>query len=163
MAKHPVTGMEIEDGHGALPESQQVVQHLHYIEQTQGEEKADEMRKELGLPPVKEEREAASAAAAAGTGSAHELAVLNDRITALEVNASDYKALIDRVAKLEHDFAARPEAPTVEAITAPPPGVHDATEPFRASEPMPAPSWEQPQEFKQPMPATEPKPHGISQ
>jgi hypothetical protein len=94
--------MEIEDGHGALPEHQQVVHHLHYIEQTRGEEAADAMRVELGLPTAKEEREAAAAATAAGTGSAHELARHDDLLTALEVNAAEHKALADRIARLEH-------------------------------------------------------------
>ena len=145
MAKHPVTGMELEDGHGALPEYQQVVQHLHYIEQTKGEEVADAMRAEMGLPTAKEEREAAAAATAAGTGSAHELARHDDRLTALEVNASEHKALAERIAKLEHDMADtlkwRTEPAKQEALTAPP-----------------QEEWK-PQEFK-PMTATESEPHG---
>jgi len=86
MDKHPVTGMEIEDGHGALPEQQQVVNHLHYIAQTRGEEAADAMRVELGLPTSAE-----MAAAAAD---------------AEDTNAAEHKALSDRITRLEDAFAA---------------------------------------------------------
>ncbi len=134
MAKHPVTGMDIEDGHGALPEHQQVVQHLHYIEQTQGEEAADAMRAELGLPPVKEEREAAVEATAAGTASAHELAKHDDRLTALEAglaadsdHAHQIGKLSDRITELEAERDTHHER-----LTALEQGV---------SKPVPAPDW----------------------
>lgn len=45
MRIHPITGMRLEDGSGALPDDQQaLVLHCAYIEQTQGQEAADAMR-----------------------------------------------------------------------------------------------------------------------
>ena len=49
---HPVTLMPIEQGRGALPEHQQIVNHLVVIEREQGLKVADAMRKKLGIKTV---------------------------------------------------------------------------------------------------------------
>ena len=48
MRIHPITGMPLEDGHGALSDDEQALKlHLPYIEQTQGEDIADAMRAKI--------------------------------------------------------------------------------------------------------------------
>jgi hypothetical protein len=44
---HPVTGMRLEDGYGALPISRQALLHCAWIEQSQGKEAADAIRAQL--------------------------------------------------------------------------------------------------------------------
>ena len=45
--RHPVTGIPLEQGHGALPEKLQAAQHLKLIEEAHGKAAADAVRKRL--------------------------------------------------------------------------------------------------------------------
>ena len=51
MRIHPITGLPLEDGSGALSDDQQALLiHIPYIEQTQGKAIADAMRAKLLQP-----------------------------------------------------------------------------------------------------------------
>ncbi len=45
--RHPITGIPIELGSGALPADQQAILHCQVIEETEGRAAADAMRKKL--------------------------------------------------------------------------------------------------------------------
>lgn len=62
---HPITLMPLEQGSGALPHDQQAMLHLQTIEETDGKEAADAMRRKLGVPTAEEIAEKAKAEAEA--------------------------------------------------------------------------------------------------
>ncbi len=51
--RHPITGMILEQGVGALPVSVQAQHHCRQIEAEQGKDAADAMRRKLAGQPLK--------------------------------------------------------------------------------------------------------------
>jgi hypothetical protein len=129
MKIHPITGMPLEDGRGALPEHVQAANHCAAIEAEGDKPRADALRKKLGIPLREDvaaakskadaervQREKAAAAAlpklealqashdeqAKRLSEHHEtIGVAIQRLDALEQNASEHKAMADRIAALE--------------------------------------------------------------
>ena len=104
--RHPVTGLLIEDGRGSLPERQQLINHCNAIEQSDGQEAADTMRRELDLPIPSEVAAQAAAAEQARVEREEKAAAALDHVEKLHAQVS---ALEGRVGAIEKAAAPAPK------------------------------------------------------
>ena len=86
---HPVTKRPIETGRGALPVDQQALMHLADVEKEEGQERADAMRKQMGIPT---ESEIAAKRAEAAEAEKARQARIDTALALLEEHEKNQKA-----------------------------------------------------------------------
>lgn len=94
---HPVTGMIIETGRGALPERQQTAIHCQMIEAAGDKERADEMRRKIGLPVAADVAAAQQKAEADRLAREQAIAALVPAVEKLQETVADLVARFDKL------------------------------------------------------------------